>query len=343
MNKSSVLFLIILGLCTLPLIAVISIGEKEQTITPNDEFFTISISSNPPEINASLWTLKIEGLVANPFIFTYANFTTQPTKELIATLKCVEGPSATAKWRGVPLKDVLDRANVLNEAIDVIFHAADGYTSSLSISEARADDILLAFEMNGESLPVEHGFPVRVVAPNYAGYKWVKWVMRIEVVDYDHLGYWESYGWSDDARFPPERDWKLHALLLSISFIFGSLALMSGLKFSVVVDIFHDLPAFISRRFHLFVSGLYVITSLIVFSYWVIQTIIFRGGVFYTLHGIIGLGAVIFGIIGVATGMKKIRQDPKKQSWHRTANIWSFTLYLLTIFLGFLLTASIYL
>ncbi|MFW9990178.1 MAG: molybdopterin-dependent oxidoreductase [Candidatus Odinarchaeota archaeon] len=74
------------------------------------------------------------------------------------------------------------------------FYAADDYNSSLTIEEATENDVLLAYEMNSEVLPPEHRFPIRVVAPNQLGYKWVKWVVRIEIVNYDYKGYWESRG-----------------------------------------------------------------------------------------------------------------------------------------------------
>ncbi|MFX1535245.1 MAG: molybdopterin-dependent oxidoreductase [Promethearchaeota archaeon] len=338
MNRASILFLILLGFFCLPLILATSLSYPDTQITPNDEFFTLSIGTTPV-IDPSSWTLKVDGHVDNPLTFTYENFTNQPTKEVIATLKCVEGPSATAKWRGVPLKELLQAVQLRSGAVDVVFYAADNFSSSLTIAEASADDVLLAFEMNEETLPEEHGFPIRVVAPNHAGYKWVKWVEHIEIVDYDYRGFWETVGWSDNAQlqFTPISDWHLHAILLSISFLFGGVSFMAGLKFSSSNNIFRDLPNFISRKFHLLVSTLYVLSSLLVFIFWVIQTYLLRGGVFYTWHGIIGLITVVSVVAAGVTGILKYKRGSRKkeQDWHGIITLFSIIFYAMVIILGF--------
>ncbi|MFX0062216.1 MAG: molybdopterin-dependent oxidoreductase [Candidatus Hermodarchaeota archaeon] len=336
MNRSSILFLILLGIFCLPLILATSLSYPENPITPNDEFFTLSIGAIPV-IDPSSWMLKVDGHVDNPLTFTYENFTNQPTREVIATLQCVEGPSGTAKWRGVPLKELLQAVQLRSGAVDVVFYAADNFSSSLTIAEASADDVLLAFEMNEEPLPEEHGFPVRVVAPNHAGYKWVKWVEHIEIVDYDYRGFWETVGWSDDAKFTTTSDWRLHAILLSISFLFGGLSLMAGFKFSSTNDFFRDLPNFISRKFHLFVSTLYVLSSILVFIFWVNQTILLRGGVFYTWHGVIGLITVVSVVAAGVTGILKYRRGSRKQEqdWHGVITLLSIIFYVMVIILGF--------
>ncbi|MFX1477102.1 MAG: molybdopterin-dependent oxidoreductase, partial [Promethearchaeota archaeon] len=194
----------------LPLFGLVGVLISRTIITPNDQFFIVN-KGEIPNINANNWRLSIGGQVNNNLIFTYSNFTSQPSKEVLATLQCVDGPSGTALWKGIPLKDLLELAGVQTDAIDVVFFAADDYSSSLTIEEAMAPDVLLAYEMNHEVLPVEHGFPVRVVAPNHLGYKWVKWLVRIEIVNYDYIGYWESRGWSDDASITPLSDWIWHA------------------------------------------------------------------------------------------------------------------------------------
>ncbi|MFX1251774.1 MAG: molybdopterin-dependent oxidoreductase [Promethearchaeota archaeon] len=336
MNRSNVLFLIVLGIFCLPLILSLSLSYPDNPITPNDEFFTLSVRGTQ-EIDSSSWILTIDGHVDNPLIFTYENFTTQPTIEVIATLKCVEGPSGTAKWRGVPLKDLLETVQVQSGAVDVVFYAVDDYSSSLTIEEASADDVLLAFEMNEETLPKEQGFPIRVVAPNHAGYKWVKWVEHIEIVDYDYRGYWESLGWADDAKFTPISDWRLHSVLLSISFLFGGISLMVGFKFSSTNDLFRDLPKFINRKFHLLVSTLYILSSSLFFLFWVIQTLTLRGNVFYTLHGLIGLITIGTVIATGVTGIMKYKRGPRNQEidWHGIITLFSIIFYAMVIILGF--------
>ncbi|MFX1530242.1 MAG: molybdopterin-dependent oxidoreductase [Promethearchaeota archaeon] len=340
MNRNSIISLKYIGilvLLLLPFFGVIGVLISRTIITPNDQFFVVT-KGETPNINVNDWRLTIEGQVNNSLIFTYSNFTSQPSHEVLATLQCVEGPSGTALWRGIRLKDLLELVEVQTGAVDVVFYGADAYSSSLTIEEASANDILLAFEMNHEVLPVEQGFPVRVVAPNYLGYKWVKWVVRVEVVNYDYLGYWESRGWSDDASITPLTDWIWHSILLSISLLFGGLAIMSGLKRSPITDFFHDLPKFVNRKFHIAVGISFFLTSVSVFLYWVISTILNRGAIFYTIHGITALAYIILIIPGIITGFMKLRKrDLHNRNLHYKLSLYSFYLFLITILLGFLL------
>ncbi|MFW9946618.1 MAG: DUF4079 family protein [Candidatus Odinarchaeota archaeon] len=333
--KTLIKYIGILILLLLPLFGLIGVVISRTSITPNDDFFVIT-KGEIPDINTSNWTLTIDGHVNNNLLFNYSNFTSQPSKEVLATLQCVEGPSGTALWKGVSIKYLLELADLKTGAVDVVFYAADAYSSSLTVEEASADDVLLAYEMNNELLPVEQGFPVRVVAPNHQGYKWVKWVVRVEVVNYDYIGYWESRGWSDDASITPLSDWIWHAMLLSISLVFGGVAIISGLKRSPITEFFHDLPRFVNKKFHIAVGIGYFLTSLGVFLYWIISTIINRGVVFYTIHGITALISIILVIPGAITGFKKLKKrDFKKRTLHYRLNLYSLYLFLLTILLGF--------
>ena len=169
MRKSNVRFLGILGLLCLPLILVLLIGASQNVITPNEQFFT-NYKGQVPQLDTSSWTLTIDGNVKNPTVYTYDQFVARPTKTQISTIQCVEGYSGTAEWKGVELKDLLDIAEVKDGTIDIIFYAADGYSSSLTLEEASKSDVLLAFRMNGEPLPAVQGYPVRLVAPGHWGY-----------------------------------------------------------------------------------------------------------------------------------------------------------------------------
>ncbi len=325
----------ILVLLCLPMVGILGLFLSRNIITPNDEFFVVS-KGETPIVSSNTWNLMIEGNVNNSLTYSYSNFTSLPSKEILATLQCVDGPSGTAVWKGVSVKELLDLAQVQPGAIDVVFYAADDYSSSLTIQEASMDNVLLAYEMNGELLPAEQGFPVRVVAPDHLGYKWVKWVVRMEIVDYDYIGFWESRGWSDNAYRTPLSDWILHAELLAISFLLGGIALMSGLKRSPVTNFFQDLPKFVNKKFHIVVGIGYLLTSLSTFFYWVISTILNRGAIFYTVHGITALVSIVLVIPGAITGFKKSKKrDQNKKTWHYKWNITSFYLFLATVILGF--------
>lgn len=333
--KITVKYIGIVILLLLPLFGLIGVVISRSIITPNDQFFVIN-KGGIPDIDINNWTLTIDGHINNSLNFNYSNFTSQPSKEVLATLQCVEGPSGTALWKGVPVKDLLDLAEIKTGAVDVVFYAADEYSSSLTIEEASVDDVILAYEMNSEPLPVEQGFPVRVVAPNHQGYKWVQWVVRIEIVNYDYIGFWESRGWSDDASITPLSDWIWHAILLSISLFFGGIAIISGLKRSPITEFFHDLPKFVNKKFHIGVGIVYFLTSLGVFLYWIISTILNRGAVFYTIHGITALLSIILVIPGAITGFKKLKKrDLKKRTLHYRLNLYSLYLFLVTILFGF--------
>lgn len=333
MNRSVINFLGLIVLFSLPLLAVGFIVSRQLNITPNDEFFTNSISP-PPEIDLTKWTLSVNGHVKSPLVYDYENFTSQQSKFEIATIKCVEGYLGTAEWRGIRVRDILELAQVEEGALDVIFQAQDGYSSSLTIEEATQDDVLLAFEMNGETLPENQGFPVRVVAPGHAGYKWVMWVYKITVVDWDYKGFWETRGWSDDASYTPLKDWVFHATLFSITFFLGGFSIVSGLRRVGKIDNW-DLPNFIkSKKFHLSFTTAYLVVAIVTFIYWTIQTFLLRGSVFYSLHGIIALLSIV-GLIGTGiTGLLKIKRLTPQNTWHLNLSIFAFTFYTVTIVIG---------
>ena len=103
-------------------------------------------------------------------------------------------------WRGISLKELLKEVGANEEtARDVIFRAADGYDDSIPFQRAMQDDVMLAYLMNGEKLPKEHGFPLRLVVPGLYGIKNVKWITEIEVYPGDYRGYWQRKGWTDDG------------------------------------------------------------------------------------------------------------------------------------------------
>jgi DMSO/TMAO reductase YedYZ molybdopterin-dependent catalytic subunit len=97
------------------------------------------------------------------------------------------GLEGTGKWKGVSLKNILEKACLKEGATYVQFTGADGYTASITLEEALRDSTILAYEMNDVTLPKEHGFPARLVLPGALGYKWVKWIVKMEVLGVKNL------------------------------------------------------------------------------------------------------------------------------------------------------------
>ena len=172
-------------------------GEKLSSI--ND--FRENSIDGPQYIDKINYTLKISGLVEHPDVYTYDetlnNF--QNYKKVI-TLHCVEGWSVKILWDGILVNDLIEESEPLKNANILIFHAYDGYTTSLPIEYIVNNDILLASKMNNVTLPPQRGWPFQLVSESKWGYKWIKWVTEIEVSDdIDYEGYWERRGYSNNA------------------------------------------------------------------------------------------------------------------------------------------------
>lgn len=169
-----------------------------QALSSINDFRENSIKG-PQQIEISKYTLTIDGLVNNTTSYSYGDVLSYPHESRVATLRCVEGWSVTLLWEGVHVKDLLAEAGPKPEAKTVIFYAADGYSTAVPLEYTEDNDILLAYKMNNVTLPAERGYPFQLVAEGKWGYKWIKWVTRIELSDKDYAGYWEQRGYSNDG------------------------------------------------------------------------------------------------------------------------------------------------
>ena len=147
------------------------------------------------------YRLKVTGLTAQPQSYTCDDVLAKyKSYQKLVTLDCVEGWSVKILWEGLLLKELLNEAGILPNANVVIFHACDGYTTSLPLDYVLDNNILLAYKMNGVTIPPERGFPFQLVAEQKWGYKWIKWITEIELSDdVNYRGYWEKAGYSNDA------------------------------------------------------------------------------------------------------------------------------------------------
>jgi DMSO/TMAO reductase YedYZ molybdopterin-dependent catalytic subunit len=176
-------------------------------VTPNRLHYTVDESIIDPNIDARSWRLRVDGLVGRPVTIGYEELLAMAATEQYVTLQCISNLVGgdlvgTAKWTGVPLVRVLERAGGVGRgAVRVVFHAVGGYSDSLPVAKALEPTTVVAYGMNDRSLPRAHGFPARIIVPGIYGMKNVKWLERIEVVDYDYRGYWQrSDGWDNIAQ-----------------------------------------------------------------------------------------------------------------------------------------------
>jgi DMSO/TMAO reductase YedYZ molybdopterin-dependent catalytic subunit len=160
-----------------------------------------TVAPTMPKFDPATWRLEVGGLVDKPTTLTYAELRALPRTSQIRNFHCVTGWSVSnVHWTGVRLSDLLDRVGPQFSAQGVQFTSAEvPYVDSLTLQQAKLHDVLLAYEMNGKPLPREHGAPVRLVIPEMYGYKNVKWVSRIDLVEQPQDGYWEQLGYDRDA------------------------------------------------------------------------------------------------------------------------------------------------
>ena len=166
-----------------------------------DRFRIYTITDSFPSISASQYRLRISGLVDRPTTLTLSDLQAMPRTRLVKDFQCVTGWRVPdVHWEGVRLSDVLDAAGLGSDARALEFGSYDGLdTESLTLEQAQRPDVIVAYRMLGAPITTEHGGPVRLyVAPMY-GYKSLKWLSAIRVVENATPGYWEQNGYSTDA------------------------------------------------------------------------------------------------------------------------------------------------
>jgi DMSO/TMAO reductase YedYZ molybdopterin-dependent catalytic subunit len=173
-------------------------------ITSNDDFYNVDINASFQALEENSWRLEIGGLVQNPLSLTLEDLRSRTKVTQVITLQCISNRiggdlTGTAKWGGVPLADLLDEAGLLPEVAELRIDAADGFYESVSMQDIQDPRTLLVYEMNGEPLPHEHGFPLRIYIPNRYGMKQPKWIVRMNAIDFEGNGYWVDRGWSEEA------------------------------------------------------------------------------------------------------------------------------------------------
>ncbi len=165
-----------------------------------DSFRSYSVT-RLPFFTSENWSFTIDGLVEKPVTWNWEQFVALKRSVQVSDFHCVTGWSVYKNtWEGLPLKELLERAQVKARARVVKFHSGDGvYTDSLTLSQADMDDVIVAVLHDGKPIPNDLGGPVRLIIPKMYAYKSVKWLNRIELIEEDHIGYWGELGYEHDA------------------------------------------------------------------------------------------------------------------------------------------------
>ncbi|CAH0136728.1 molybdopterin-dependent oxidoreductase [Microbacterium foliorum] len=188
--------------------AELDIPGLTKLITPNKDFYRVDTALTVPTIDPSTWRLVIDGMVDKRVELSFQDILDMGLDEYAITMTCVSnevggGLVGNAMWLGVPLRDVLKKAGVKSGADMVLSKSVDGYTASTPLSALTDDnlDAILAVGMNGEPLPLEHGFPVRMVVPGLYGYvSATKWLTELKITTFEKdEAYWTPRGYSAEA------------------------------------------------------------------------------------------------------------------------------------------------
>jgi len=222
-----------------PLCAAVFLKNLDVPVLPNEGHF-IRSHFPAPQINTADWSLPITGDVNNPLDLSYDDLLKMPSHEVINLMECAgnsrstmqppaegvqwdNGAVSVSSWKGVSIKTMLEQAGLKASATDVLFVGLDSgdvpaagksmpYEMSVPLAKLLDADTLLAYEMNGEPIPKDHGFPIRLLVPGWYGMASVKWLTKITVMDHPNGGFHEL-----DYRFYPATDGKVDSDVTRVS------------------------------------------------------------------------------------------------------------------------------
>ena len=174
-----------------------------QRIPPGQykaEKFPVLHYGSVPHTDLATWDFKVFGEVDNPFTLTWDEFKKLPRKTVHTDIHCVtRWTKLDTDWEGVAIQEILKLAQARPNATHVVAHSEQGYTANLPLSVLDDDDVMLADTFGGQPLEREHGYPLRLLVPKRYFWKSAKWIRGLEFLDHDQLGFWERYGYNNDA------------------------------------------------------------------------------------------------------------------------------------------------
>jgi DMSO/TMAO reductase YedYZ molybdopterin-dependent catalytic subunit len=182
-------------------------GRRRPTADPSrvppgqyvTEDFPVLSAGPTPHTKLDAWSFSVSG-GDQPRTWTWDEFLDLPTERVTVDIHCVTRWSKLdTDWEGVPIQEILKLAQVRPSATHVVAHAEQGYTANLPLSVLDDDDVLLADTFGGAPLELEHGYPLRLLVPKRYFWKSAKWIRGLEFLDHDILGFWERYGYNNDA------------------------------------------------------------------------------------------------------------------------------------------------
>ncbi len=188
--------------------AAVDLRGMQPPVTPNADFYRIDTALVPPVVNVDDWRLSITGRVKQPLTLTYADLMAMPQVTQLVTLTCVSNPVGgdlvgNALWQGIPLRHLLDKVGLAPGADQLVAESVDGFTAAFPVDLAMdGREPMVAVGMNGEPLPVEHGYPARLVVPGLYGYvSATKWLTEIRLTTMaEETPFWVDRGWVLDGR-----------------------------------------------------------------------------------------------------------------------------------------------
>jgi DMSO/TMAO reductase YedYZ molybdopterin-dependent catalytic subunit len=180
------------------------LSEEQRGRVPPGQYVTekwpVLHYGSVPRVDLTTWDFRVWGEVDDPFTFSWAEFKQMPRKSLRTDIHCVTRWSRLdIDFSGVPIQHILERASLKSSAHYVLAHCEQGYTANLPLDVLDDDDVLLADEGDGAPLAPEHGYPLRLVVPKRYFWKSAKWIRGLQFLPEDKLGFWERYGYHNDA------------------------------------------------------------------------------------------------------------------------------------------------
>lgn len=173
--------------------------RRENRLPPGQSLtlqWPVLHTGSVPSFDATRWDFRVDGLVENPVRLSYSELTALLPTEVTADFHCVTRWSRLDnRWKGVAVRTVLEMAKPLPQARFALVHGEQGYTANVPLADLLESDVLLATHHDGQPLSPEHGFPLRLVVPKLYGWKSVKWVRGIELMESDQPGFWEQNGY----------------------------------------------------------------------------------------------------------------------------------------------------